>query len=268
VGSSSFYQKIAPRKFRDAEMKMPKTFFLSKVDDLLPKYFKAANLPLRPVDSGAMTNQQLAESFVKVNEDYRKLLGLQIMKMSQASLPQRFWRGVFDKPMPAAPTASFGEARDYSLEGTPAGSSVHWGVDLAQTVNTPFRASNGGKVVLADDFGIYGTTVVLDHGFGLTSLYGHLSSVLVNVGDVVEKGTPLGRTGDTGLAGGDHLHFEIRLHGIPVNPLEWLDDHWIKDHIDLPIESAKRVVLGKGVEDTAPTDPPSKRPGGARGRGT
>jgi murein DD-endopeptidase MepM/ murein hydrolase activator NlpD len=86
-------------------------------------------------------------------------------------------------------------------------------------------------VVLARYFGIYGNSVVLDHGGGLMSLYSHLSSIEVAPDQEVEKGQVIGRTGQTGLAGGDHLHFTLLIRGQPVNPIEWWDPMWIRDRV-------------------------------------
>jgi murein DD-endopeptidase MepM/ murein hydrolase activator NlpD len=97
--------------------------------------------------------------------------------------------------------------------------------------NYPIEAANDGKVILAEYFGIYGNTVLIDHGAGLISLYGHMSSIDVKPGQMVKKKQPLGKSGETGLAGGDHLHFGMFLHGVPVDPREWWDPHWITDHI-------------------------------------
>lgn len=92
-------------------------------------------------------------------------------------------------------------------------------------------ASNSGVVVFTGDLGIYGNTVVIDHGMGLMSLYGHLSEVGVKEGQYVKKGEVIGKTGKTGLALGDHLHFGILVQGYEVNPLQWLDSKWIRDNI-------------------------------------
>ena len=97
--------------------------------------------------------------------------------------------------------------------------------------SAPVPASNSGVVVLARYFGIYGNTVVVDHGSGLMSLQSHLSVIDVSVGDEVAKGQLLGRTGQTGLAGGDHLHFTLMIDGLPVNPIEWWDPKWVEDRV-------------------------------------
>ncbi len=90
---------------------------------------------------------------------------------------------------------------------------VHLGFDLAVTANVPVVAANSGVVLNASWLGIFGNCVIIDHGMGVQSLYGHLSSFDVKVGDTVTKGQMLGRSGMTGLAGGDHLHFTMLVGG-------------------------------------------------------
>jgi len=108
---------------------------------------------------------------------------------------------------------------------------THLGIDLASTARAPVPAANAGKVVFAGDLGIYGNCVILDHGLGLQTLYGHLSQIEVKVGDIVAKGQAMGRTGTSGLAGGDHLHFDVLVSGQQVNPIEWWDPSWIKNNV-------------------------------------
>jgi murein DD-endopeptidase MepM/ murein hydrolase activator NlpD len=91
--------------------------------------------------------------------------------------------------------------------------------------------------VYAAPLGIYGNCVVIDHGYGLQSLYGHLSEIGVKEGDAVQRGQVIGKSGQTGLAGGDHIHFSMLLEGVQIDPKEWWDAHWIADHV------AKRVEL-------------------------
>jgi murein DD-endopeptidase MepM/ murein hydrolase activator NlpD len=109
---------------------------------------------------------------------------------------------------------------------------VHQGYDLASTSRAPVLAANDGVVIFVDPLGIYGNTVILDHGLGLFSLYGHLSGFAVEKGEAVSKGNVLGKTGTTGLAGGDHLHFAMLVSGVFVDPLEWFDPRWIREHIE------------------------------------
>ena len=128
--------------------------------------------------------------------------------------------------------ARFGDRRTYLYQGKAVDQQTHLGEDLASLVNSPVYAGNNGVVVYAEPLGIYGQTVILDHGLGVFSSYSHLSKIDVKVGDKVEKGAVLGHTGTTGLAVGDHLHFAINLQGEFVDPLEWWDPHWLKDQVE------------------------------------
>ena len=117
---------------------------------------------------------------------------------------------------------------------------THMGVDLASLANSEVQTANQGRVIFAGDLGIYGLTVVLDHGQGVASIYSHLSKIDVRLDQMVPKGQSIGVTGQTGLAGGDHLHFGIMINGHFVNPIEWWDPHWIQDNV-----SKKLAALDK-----------------------
>jgi len=112
-------------------------------------------------------------------------------------------------------------------------------MDIASTRRAEVKAANNGKVVFGDYLGIYGNMVLLDHGQGVFSLYSHLSQINVTVGDSVKGGGVIGLTGTTGMAGGDHLHFSMLVHGTFVTPKEWWDKHWIDVTIDEPITDSK-----------------------------
>lgn len=99
---------------------------------------------------------------------------------------------------------------------------VHRGIDVAAPVGTPVYATAAGKVVFAGDRGGYGLTVVIDHGYGLQTLYAHNSRLLVSVGDVVERGHKIAEVGSTGLSTGPHVHYEVHLNGEAVNPRTYL----------------------------------------------
>jgi murein DD-endopeptidase MepM/ murein hydrolase activator NlpD len=184
-------------------------------------------------------NAALISSFKLINQTYRAYLQDRLKELLSGKITAKQWRGDFVKPMSSATTSIFGEQRSYALDGQEAGGSIHYGLDLASVANDAVRASNAGTVVFAGEFGIYGEAVILDHGLGLSSLYGHLSSTSVVTGDVVQAGAEVGRSGQTGLAGGDHLHFEYRLNNIPVTPIEWWDPKWIRDHVSGKIEGLK-----------------------------
>jgi murein DD-endopeptidase MepM/ murein hydrolase activator NlpD len=127
--------------------------------------------------------------------------------------------------------SSFADQRTYVYEGREVDHQVHLGYDLASVARSPVPAANRGIVRMAGYFGIYGNAVVVDHGHGLMTLYAHLSSLDVSEGAEVQRGQVLGRTGATGLAGGDHLHFTTLVGGLPVDPTEWWDPAWIRDRV-------------------------------------
>jgi len=137
----------------------------------------------------------------------------------------------------SARKASFADHRSYKYNGRVIDQQVHLGIDLASVAHSPVPAANSGKVVFTGDLGIYGKIVVIDHGFGLFSSYSHLSAFEVKQGQVVRKGDVVGRTGSTGLAGGDHLHFGMLVHNTIVEPVEWWDAAWIKNNISGKIKA-------------------------------
>ncbi len=149
--------------------------------------------------------------------------------------------------------------------------AVHLGYDLASLKHSPVPAANSGVVVFAAPLTIYGNTVVVDHGLGLQTLYGHLSSIEVKEGDQVKQGQALGRTGITGLAVGDHLHYEVLIGGVSVTPVEWWDGRWIRDHIGRPLHEANIPLLQSefpaGASDERPAAPTRKRRGARPERG-
>ena len=125
----------------------------------------------------------------------------------------------------------FADQRTYYYQKKKVDKQIHLGFDLASVARAVVECSNDGIVLFADQLGIYGKCILVDHGLGLLSLYGHLSSIAVGSGERVTRGQPLGRTGETGLAGGDHLHFSMVLQGVHVNPLEWWDGKWVDQHV-------------------------------------
>lgn len=92
--------------------------------------------------------------------------------------------------------------------------------------------------------GIYGDSIIVDHGLGLGSLYAHMSSATVEVGDELKRGQLIGNTGATGAVFGDHLHFGMLVQGIEVNPNEWLDHEWIKVNLNKTMNDAIKIING------------------------
>ncbi|MBW8712837.1 MAG: M23 family metallopeptidase [Acidobacteria bacterium] len=170
--------------------------------------------------------------FLVINGDLRRKNAAKIASFAKQSAPEILWRGVVFHPFGNnAVESAFADQRTYIYNGKEVDQQVHLGFDLASFTGAKIVAANRGKVVLAEELGIYGNCVIIDHGMGVQSLYGHLSSIGVKAGQMVEKEQEIGRSGMTGLAGGDHLHFTMLVNGNMVNPVEWWDQHWIQDRI-------------------------------------
>ncbi len=176
------------------------------------------------------------EIFLAINRKQRELDHKEIKKVCQNTAAQPLWSGTFLRLPNAKPMASFAQDRTYYYNGQEVDRQVHLGVDLASLAQSPVPGANSGKVVFAGPLGIYGNTVMIDHGCGLFSMYSHLSKIETEVNKEVKKGDRLGLTGSTGMAGGDHLHFAMLIHGVFVNPIEWWDEHWIQDNIELKMK--------------------------------
>lgn len=172
----------------------------------------------------------LLANYLQVNGELRARLAQRLIELGEDTAEEFFWSRRFVQ-MPAQVVSSFADRRTYLYEGEKVDQQDHLGFDLASVKHDRVPAANDGRVVLAEYFGIYGNTVVVDHGYGLMTLYSHLSQMSVQVSDRVVRRQEIGRTGSTGLAMGDHLHFTTMLHGVPTTPLEWWDGHWIRDRI-------------------------------------
>ena len=180
----------------------------------------------------------LKEAFLLVNNKIRAVNKTKIAKILSRTANKIIWEGPFIRPVGALQSGF--EERDYLFKGKLIDKQFHLGYDIASRKKNPVRASNNGIVIFADDLGIYGNTLILDHGMGVATLYSHLSSMTVQRGDTVSKGDTIGNTGATGLALGDHLHFGIYVGGNPVLPIEWWDPFWVKTRITQNIEEAIR----------------------------
>ncbi|MEQ1758337.1 MAG: M23 family metallopeptidase [Vicinamibacterales bacterium] len=181
---------------------------------------------------------KLLESFLKINGELRRRNAQTIAELATKSAPEMMWKDAFQPLSNAAVEARFADGRTYVYQGKDVDQQVHLGFDLAVTAQVPIQAAQRGVVVHAAYLGIYGNCVILDHGLGVQTLYGHMSSLDVKPGDQVEKGQVLGRSGTTGLAAGDHLHFTVLVGGSPVNAVEWWDPKWMQDRVFRKIQAA------------------------------
>jgi len=175
--------------------------------------------------------------FVKINNEMRRANNKTLSDLRFKTADHFLWSQPFTRQSHSQSEATFADVRHYIYKGNKIDQQVHLGYDLAVTQHIGVEASNDGQVVYAAPLGIYGNCVVVDHGYGLQTIYGHMSQINVHEGDMVKRGQVMGTSGQTGMAGGDHIHFAMQLDGVQIDPKEWWDTHWIKDHI------AKRVDL-------------------------
>jgi hypothetical protein len=196
----------------------------------------------------------LIDNYLEINRDLRKRNAEELAALAPRSADAFLWTEPFEPLRNAKVMSHFADQRTYVYQGREVDQQTHLGFDLAVVAHTPVPAANPGVVVLARYFGIYGNTVVVDHGRGLATLYAHLSSIEAKEGQKVERGTVLGRTGATGLAGGDHLHFTTLVRGLPVTATEWWDAAWIRDRVASKVGPAA-LTFAAPVAEEAPRHP-------------
>lgn len=172
----------------------------------------------------------LLEQYLFVNQKVRVWNAEKIAEVCRNTMEEQLWHDRFLR-MPGAGRAAFADQRAYFYKGQEIDQQTHLGIDIASTARAEIRAANRGRVFFADYLGIYGNVVIIDHGQGLSSLYSHLSRIETAVGKMAEKNEIIGRSGTSGMAAGDHLHFSMLVHGIFVTPVEWWDQHWINVNI-------------------------------------
>jgi len=221
---ANFTYRVFPKKFKSDTLQINDEFMTRVVPPILSQSPEVR-------DQGS-----LLKNFLLINGTLRQLDAQKLLAFAQKTRPSFTWTQPFVPLVNTKVESAFADFRTYVYNGQVIDHQTHLGFDLAGVQHTPVVAANDGEVVFAGFLGIYGNAIVIDHGCGLQSLYGHLSSLNVKEGDTVKRGQVIGHTGQTGLAGGDHLHFTMLLDGIPVNPIEWWDPHWIHDRIEAKLQ--------------------------------
>jgi murein DD-endopeptidase MepM/ murein hydrolase activator NlpD len=205
---------VFPKKFRIRELELTDEFLERVVNQI------------EPGGSG-----DLLQRFLRINREMRRENNRTLADLRNKTEERFLWSGPFLQLGNSKVEAQFADFRSYLYKGKKVDEQMHLGFDLSVVKNTPVPASNSGRVIFAEPLGIYGNCIVVDHGYGLQSIYAHLSEIAVKPGEMVARGHVLGKSGATGLAGGDHLHFSMQVDGVQVNAIEWWDAHWIKDRI-------------------------------------
>ena len=216
VARAGFPHEILYRKPSVHRIEITDGFLAQKLPEFTARY---------PELSGTPT-----EIFLQINTKLRAKNDKEIRGICLNTSREILWHGPF-MALSGTKEAGFADERHYFYKGKEISQANHMGIDIAALVHSPVPASNSGRVIFTGYIGIYGNAIIIDHGLGLASLYGHLNEIKVHVGDAVERGAVIGLTDSTGLAGGDHLHYSMLVHGVFVNPTEWWDGKWIKDHI-------------------------------------
>jgi murein DD-endopeptidase MepM/ murein hydrolase activator NlpD len=241
---------ILPRRFRHDRIEVKDAFLETKVPELLPQ---------------PAPGRSLLESFLVINRDLRRQAEAEKRALAARTAARPLWAGPFVQPRNTKVFSNFAETRTYVHGGREIDRQIHFGYDLASTKQAPVPAANAGTVVFTGPLTIYGNTIVVDHGWGLMTLYGHLSTITAKVGDAVAKGQEMGRTGATGLAMGDHLHYEVLVNGISVTPVEWWDAKWIRDRFNGPLKTAGLAEIA-GVGEAPGGDGSREAPARTRPR--
>jgi murein DD-endopeptidase MepM/ murein hydrolase activator NlpD len=256
---ASFVDNVFEKPFTNSRIALDDKFINRVVPEILE------HSPELKIATPAEGSPEMLQAFLKINGDLRKINADQITALAAKTAPTMLWSGPFVQLGNSQVEARFADHRTYVYGGKEVDQQVHLGFDLAVTEHVPVHAANAGMVVNASWLGIYGNCVVIDHGMGVQTLYGHLMSFDVKVGDKVERGQQVGRSDSTGLAGGDHLHFTQLVGGRMVNPVEWWDPHWIADRIERKLKEAG----GTSQEASATAAPAAReqpaRPTGKRG---
>jgi murein DD-endopeptidase MepM/ murein hydrolase activator NlpD len=198
---------------------------------------RARSLTVRGVDQAGnetteqltvpVTSSQFTQASVQVSAALLPLLAPQVRSDEDAHLaptyavvtPERLWSGPFAMPTQGEVITLYGEVRSYNhnpFEGH------HAGIDIAAPMSQPVRAPARARVALIDKVRLRGNVVILDHGLGVFTTYAHLSAVNVQVGQMLDAGQPFANVGTTGLSEGPHLHWEVWVRGVNVDPLDWV----------------------------------------------
>ncbi|HEX5481818.1 MAG TPA: M23 family metallopeptidase, partial [Terriglobia bacterium] len=225
---ASFTYKVFPEKFPSTKLNITDDFMQRVVPPIL-----AQTTDIQ--DQGS-----LVKNYVEINHNLRLVDKKRLLKFGQETNPKFLWHEAFLRLPNTKAEANFADHRTYVYNGKVIDQEVHLGDDLASVEHAPVIAANDGQVVFAAWFDIFGNAVIIDHGCGLQTLYGHMASFKVKPGELVKRGQVIGVSDSTGLAGGDHVHFAVLLDGIPVNPKEWWDPHWIHDRIMAKLQQFQR----------------------------
>ncbi len=221
--------KVDDIKLSESFIKNVSTFVLEQSEEAIPDTLE---------DIFVYSNKELRAKNLQLLSD------ISIKSMTDEKIDS-FNIKAFKRLRGSSTVAGFAERRYYYLNNKKINEAWHLGIDWASVKNATIKTSNDGMVIYKGYLGLYGNTIVIDHGMGLSSLYAHTSTQKVEIGDIVNAKQSIAKTGATGAVFGDHLHFGVLVQGIEVNPLEWMDKNWIKVRITDILKNANKQIAGK-----------------------
>jgi len=234
ISKVPFY--IQKKKFKTDNIKLSKNFIQNISVNVLEQSFEP--IPNDIKDIFVYSNTVLRAKNIKTIEEAVK-------KNSSFDRVDSFNINAFKRLRGSKTVAQYGEKRHYYLDGKEINEAWHLGIDWASVKKAPIRSSNDGIVIFKNYLGLYGNSIIIDHGMGLSTLYAHTSSQNVDFGESISKNQKIANTGSTGAVFGDHLHFGVLVQGVEVNPIEWMDKNWIKVRISDIVDKAKNSIDGK-----------------------
>jgi murein DD-endopeptidase MepM/ murein hydrolase activator NlpD len=234
VAKVPFYIKSFQEK--DDDIKVSDDFIQNVAKQVLEK--SDVNIPTDPIDIFLKTNKEVREKNIKTIRDV-------VRKNFSNNLVTSYDLKTFLRLENSATVAGYGERRSYFYNDQKVDEEWHLGMDWASVKRAPIKTYNDGKVIFKNYLGIYGNSIIIDHGIGLASLYAHTSSSNVELNDEVKAGQQIANTGSTGAVFGDHLHFGMLVQGIEVNPNEWQTKDWISTNVTKTINDAVKVINTK-----------------------
>ncbi len=227
-----FYQKL--KRYKKSVINLKDRFLDGKISELVEENGNENEKNLDRLKKFKFVNETLRDKNEEIIEKYASKVPTKMIS--------QFYLKPFYPLKNSAAVASFGDHRFYKYKGELVSESYHLGLDLASVKHANIVSSNSGEVVYAKYNGIYGNNIIISHGLGVYSLYGHCSSMQVDENEMIKAKQVIGKTGMTGLALGDHLHFGMLVQGVEVRPEEWMDKNWMRDNIFDVIRSAKKII--------------------------
>jgi murein DD-endopeptidase MepM/ murein hydrolase activator NlpD len=248
VFSTSFYNHIQQRSWRETSVNISEEFLRNQSSSLADANQKKIEDHLHQVGKQIEANKDrggdtyLIDQFKLVNEDLREINDNELLGFLEGPRFEKLWETSFSQP-PGVIQSVYGEKVNFIYQGQSIGKLFRHGYEFRLTQdNKDVLATSDGIVTFAGDLGVYGRTVIIDHGLGLISLYGQLEDMAVKKGDSVTSGQPVGEAGTTGLARNLGFYFELRVHGVAVDPREWWDRQWYYAHVTSKINEIKRSL--------------------------